>query len=424
MSNMDDKYGVMKFAVVGGGIAGLTTAYLLSKRFDVTLYEAGAKVGGHTHTVEVDTDEGMVPVDMGFIVFNEENYPNFVRLLDQLGVASKPGDMSFGVSSERSGTEYKASSLGTLFAQRRNAFSPSFHRMLVDVARFRKRARGLLSNGNGYDPSLGDYLRDGGYSRRFIDEFIVPMGAAIWSASPGRMDEFPARTLLRFFENHRFLEAREQPVWRTVDGGSRTYVDRIVKHLGERVRMRSAVRHVRRSADYVEIATHEDTARFDHVVIGAHSNQALGMLDKPTRSEEEILGAIPYQPNDTVLHTDTAVMPRTKRAWASWNVRVPKDPASAVNVTYHSNRLQAFEHSDEFLVTLNRTGEIRPERVVERQNFDHPIFNFDGLRAQSRREEISGRNRTSYCGAYWGYGFHEDGVKSAIDATGPFGVTL
>ncbi len=414
----------MKFAVVGGGVSGMVAAYLLSKRFEVTLYEAADKLGGHTHTVEVDSAEGVAPIDMGFIVFNEENYPGFVRLLDQLGVASKSSEMSFGVSSERTGAEYAASSLGTLFAQKQNLVSSSFHRMLWDVSRFRKQARDLVQNGNGYNPSLADYLRDGKYSERFIEEFIVPMGAAIWSADPRRMGEFPARSLVQFFENHRFLDTSGQPVWRTVEGGSFRYVDRIVRHLGERLRVRSAVREIRRFATHVEIGTDEDAARFDHVVIGAHSDQALRMLKQPTRVEEEILGAIGYQRNDTALHTDTGVMPRTKRAWASWNVRVPAEPASGVKVTYHSNRLQGLDHSEDFLVTLNRTQEIRAERVIEKMDFDHPIYTLEGMKAQKRRDEISGHNRTSFCGAYWGYGFHEDGVQSAIAATEPFGVTL
>lgn len=414
----------MKFAVVGGGVSGLVAAYLLSKRYEVTLYEAGTQVGGHTHTVDTETDDGMVSVDMGFIVFNEENYPGFVRLLDELGVSSKPSDMSFGVSSELSGLEYRGTTLGSLFAQKRNILSPAFHRMLLEVSRFRKQARSLIANGNGYNPSLGEYLQSGGYSQRFIEEFIVPMGAAIWSADSRQMKAFPARYLVQFFENHRFLDMSGQPVWRTVEGGSRTYVDRITKPFGERIRLRSAVREVRRFATHVEIATDDDVSRFDHVVIGAHSDQALRMLQAPTPAEEEILGAIAYQQNDTVLHTDIAVMPRTKGAWASWNVRVPAERGSGVNVTYHSNRLQGIDHSDDFLVTLNRTDEIRPDRVIERVMFDHPIYTFDALAAQKRRDEISGRNRTSYCGAYWGFGFHEDGVQSALAATRPFGVAL
>ncbi len=402
----------------------MVTAYLLSKRFEVTLYEAADKLGGHTHTVEVDSAQGAVPVDMGFIVFNEENYPGFVRFLDELGVASKPSDMSFGVSSERTGVEYAASSLGSLFAQKQNLVSPSFHRMLWDVSRFRKQARVLVQNGNGYNPSLADYLRDGNYSERFIEEFIVPMGAAIWSANPRRMGEFPARSLVQFFENHRFLDAMGQPVWRTVEGGSQRYVDRIVRHLGERLHLRSAVREVRRFATHVEVATDDDTAEFDHVVIGAHSDQALRMLKEPTRVEEEVLGAIGYQGNETVLHTDAGVMPRSKRAWASWNVHLPAEPATGVNVTYHSNRLQRLDAAEDFLVTLNRTKEIRDECVIQKMDFDHPIYTLDGLKAQKRRDEISGHNRTSYCGAYWGYGFHEDGVQSALAATAPFGVSL
>lgn len=414
----------MRMAVVGGGVSGLTCAYLLSAKYDVTLFEASPQLGGHTHTVGVQTETGTVPVDMGFIVFNEENYPGFVALLDALGVDSQPSDMSFGVRSERTGVEFKATSVDTLFAQRRNLVNPSFYRLLWDIDRFRRRARQWLATSNGDSPSLHDYLREGGYSRRFIDEFIIPMSAAIWSANPQTLDTFPARTLLQFFDNHRFLESERQPQWRTVKGGSRSYVDRIEALLSERVRLRSPVKEVRRRDTHVEVATETDAERFDHVFLCAHSDQTLRMLKEPSREERDVLGAIPYQANDTVLHTDRAVMPRERRAWASWNVFVPTGGASAVNVTYHSNRLQAITHRDDFLVTLNRTRDIQPERVIERVAFDHPVFTLNGVRAQSRRDTLNGKNRTSFGGAYWGYGFHEDGVQSALSAVRPFGVGL
>lgn len=416
--------GVMKIAVIGGGISGLTAAYLLSKRYEVTLFEAAPKIGGHTHTVYVGSNGERQAVDMGFIVFNEKNYPAFSRLLARLGVDSQVSDMSFGVSSERTGLEYRASSLASFFAQRRNAFRPSFQRMLVDVVRFRRNARRLLANGNGYNPTLGEYLEHGRYSRGFVENFLVPMGSAVWSSDPARLESFPARYLMQFFENHRFLEAGMQLEWRTVRGGSERYVDRIIAPFEERIRLRSPVRAVRRFATHVDVGTDHGSERFDHVVIAAHSDQALRMLTDPSQEEEEILGAVPYHGNETVLHTDRAVMPQNRRAWASWNVRIPSTERSGVAVTYHSNRLQSLATPEDFLVTLNRTSEILPETVIEQMHFEHPVYSFRGLEAQKRHGQLNGKNRTSYCGAYWGYGFHEDGVQSALAAVRRFGVEL
>jgi predicted NAD/FAD-binding protein len=413
----------MRIAIVGSGISGLTAAYLLSRAHEVTVFEASKRLGGHTYTVEVAGDNGPVHVDIGFIVYNEKNYPSFVRLLRELGVETQPSEMSFSVRSEASGLEYRSTSLDTLFAQRRNLLSPSFHRMLADVVRFNRRSLELL-DGNGDGPTLEEYVREGRYSRRFWEEYLVPMGSAIWSAAPENMRRFPASFLVRFFANHGFLDSSGGLRWRTIRGGSHSYLKRIAAPFADRIRLGSPVREIRRHPDRVTVATDDGTTSFDHVVVAAHSDQALGMLKDATPRERDVLGKIPYQPNDTVLHTDRGQLPRSRRAWASWNYVVPRTPRAHPRVTYYSNRLQSLRDSRDFCVTLNETASIRPERILERVAFHHPIFTSDALDAHRRRSELSGRNRTSFCGAYWGYGFHEDGVRSALDAVARFGITL
>lgn len=414
----------MRFAVVGGGISGLTAAHLLSQRFEVTLFESAPRLGGHTYTVPVDSEGGTHPVDMGFIVYNEKNYPGFVRLMDRLGVSSQPSDMSFSVSSEWDGVEYRASSLNTLFAQRRNLLRPSFHRMCLDILKFKRRSRKLLANPKGYHPSLEDYVRDGGFSSEFLERFLIPIGSSIWSADPAQMRSFPARYLAQFFHNHGFLDLYGAPRWRTLRGGSSTYLAPLSRPFAERVRLSSPVRSIRRHPTHVDVSTDTGTEAFDQVVIAAHSDQALSMLADPTQKEKATLGAIRYQPNETVLHTDERLLPRNPRARASWNYVVPRESSTKVNVTYYSNLLQSIDSPEHYLVSLNRKPQIRERDIIRTMNFDHPVYSFAGLEAQKSHGALNGRNRTSYCGAYWGYGFHEDGVQSALQATRPFGVSL
>jgi hypothetical protein len=361
---------------------------------------------------------------MGFIVFNEANYPLFTRLLRKLEVDSQPSEMSFSVRSEATGLEYRSTSLDTLFAQRRNLFSPSFYRLLRDIVRFNRESRELLVNGNGRGPTLEEYVARGGYSRRFWSEYLVPMGSAIWSAAPENMRRFPASYLVRFFANHGFLDSNGGIPWRTIRGGSHSYLWPLALPFANRVRLATPVRAIRRHRDFVAVSTDAGTDSFDHVVIAVHTDQALAMLADPTETEREILGNIPYQTNETVLHTDATLLPRKKRAWASWNYVVPERPVPHPRVTYYSNRLQNLRSPSDFFVTLNQTRLVREERVLEAVQFHHPVYTPAALDAQARVSEISGRNRTSYCGAYWGYGFHEDGVRSALDAAAPFGVTL
>lgn len=413
----------MRIAIVGSGISGLVVAYLLHDVHDITLFEADNRLGGHAHTVRVETLDQAHNVDTGFVVFNEGAYPNFTRLIRRLGVQSQVGDMSFSVQCAASGLEYSSDSLDTLFAQRGNLLKPWFYRMLADIRRFYRNAHEVIEgNGHFRGVTLGDYLRDRGYSRAFIDQHIVPMGAAIWSAGPAQLESFPISQFVRFFHNHSFLQISGRPQWRTISGGSRTYVDAISRPFRDRIRLSSPVRSIRRFEDRVELTTDaRPNERFDAVVIATHSDQALRMLADPSDSERDVLGAIGYQRNDTVLHTDRRMLPQREKVWASWNYYRPKTDPNRVAITYCMNKLQKIESPAPYCVTLNRDADIEESRVVRRMVYHHPIFNEAAFAAQERHGEISGVRRTHYCGAYWGYGFHEDGVRSALGVCQQFG---
>ncbi len=398
--------------MVGSGISGLVVAHGAHRRHDLTVFEAGDRIGGHTRTVPVRTEAGVHPVDTGFIVYNEKNYPAFSRLLRELGVATQPSDMSFSVSCERSGLEYGTRSLGALLARRRNALSPAFHRMVRDIPRFHREAAHLLAHPDA-KVSLGEWLLAGRYSDEFVDHHLVPMGAAIWSADPVRLLDFPALRLFRFFDNHGLLQIGAPLPWRVIRGGSARYVDALVAPFRDRIRLRCPARGIRRLGREVEVLLRDgSTERFDHVVLATHSDQALALLADPSDAERRILGAIRYQPNEVVLHTDASLLPRRRAAWASWNVRLPSRPRGRVTLTYHMNRLQSLASPDPLCVTLNDSERIDPERIVDRWETSHPVFDAAAVQAQGLHSHISGIRRTHYCGAYWGYGFHEDGVQS------------
>lgn len=397
----------MKIAIVGTGISGLTAAHILHRNHEITVFEANGRIGGHTDTVEVAEAERSVAVDTGFIVFNDRNYPRFERLLQRLGVAWQPSSMTFSVSDEAGDFEYNGSSPNGLFAKRAHLATPWFHRMVADLVRFNRDARALLASRE--DPSLRGWLRDRGYSPAFVERLIVPQAAAVWSADPEQMWRFPARFLAEFFDNHGMLGFTSRPRWRTIRGGSRRYVEKLVASLAD-VRLDTPVHAIARHDDHVEV----DGQRFDEVVIAAHADQALSMLDDPSDREHEILGAFPYQPNEAVLHTDRRLLPKRRRAWASWNYHLLDEPTGLPTVTYHMNRLQNLEARAEFCVTLNRTAAIDPATIIRRIPYAHPVYTTAGVAAQARHHEISGRNRTHFCGAYWGWGFHEDGVRSAV----------
>jgi len=405
----------MRIAIVGTGISGLMAAHLLHREHEIVVYEAAERLGGHANTVEVGDGEESHRIDTGFIVFNDRNYPNFERLLAELGVASQPSQMSFSVSDGRGGFEYSGTPRG-LFARPSHLVTPSFLGMLRDWRRFNREARELIGT-NGSSPSLGAWLEQKGFSRHFVERLILPQVSAVWSADREQMESFPASFMAEFFDNHGMYSLRDRPRWRTVAGGSTRYVEAIAAPWRERVRMGAAVRRIERLPDRVRVEAEGCAGEdFDQVVIATHSDQALAMLADPSEPEREVLGAIPYQRNEAVLHTDASLLPRRRAAWSSWNFHLGERPAGHSTVTYWMNNLQRLRASREYLVTLNRGGEIDPEKVLHRVTYDHPVYTHEGVAAQARHAEISGVRRTHYCGAYWGWGFHEDGVVSALRA--------
>jgi uncharacterized protein len=403
----------MTIAIVGSGVSGLVCAHLLARSHDVTLFEADDRPGGHAHTVRVDLPDGTFDVDTGFLVYNERNYPGLMALFDDLGVATKPSEMSFGVRDEVSGLEWKGTSFDTVFAQRRNLVRPAFLRMLVDIVRFNRRARALLDGPPDATLSLGDLLEAGRWSPPFLDWYLVPMGSSIWSADPSTFLDMPAVTFARFFANHGLLEYGNQPAWRTVDGGSRTYVDAVLARLGTRVRLDEPVTKITRTADEVELHTAAGPERFDQVVVATHSDQALELLSDPSPAERDVLGAIRYQDNRATLHTDVGLLPANRRAWASWNYHRVADRPGRATLTYRLRSLQGTASDDELLITLNRDDAVDPSTVLRSFDYAHPVYDRGAIAAQARHEELNGQNRTWFAGAYWGYGFHEDGVESA-----------
>ncbi|MGQ7299934.1 NAD(P)/FAD-dependent oxidoreductase [Marinobacter nauticus] len=415
-----------RIAVIGAGVSGLTAAWLLADEHDVHLFEAGDYAGGHTNTEQVEVGGRTWPVNTGFIVFNDWTYPNFIKLMDRLGVASEVSNMSFSVDCHASGLQYNGTSLNTLFAQRRNLFNLNFLKMIREILRFNKETRADLAAGTIPDgETLGEYLNRNGYSRYFRNYYIVPMGAAIWSAPEIVLEQFPIRFFLQFFNNHGMLSVDDRPTWRVISGGSATYVDRMMERLGEQTHLNSPVTSVKRDADGVTLVANGQEHRFDQVIFGCHSDQALAMLDDATDDERSILGAIAYQKNDVVLHTDASVLPSNRLAWAAWNYMIPEHSTQPVSVTYNMNVLQNFDDAPEtFCVTLNRSRDINPEKVIKRFEYDHPVFTLDAVAAQERYDDIGNRNRTHFCGAYWFNGFHEDGVRSALRVTRAFGVEL
>jgi len=406
----------MKIAIVGTGVSGLVAAHLLQREHELTVYEAGSRIGGHTNTVRVDFEDETHRVDTGFIVFNDRNYPNFEALLAELGVATQPSHMSFSVSDGR-GFEYAGTPRG-VFARPAHLLSPSFLGMLRDWRRFNREARALIGM-NGTAPSLGAWLEQQGFSRHFVERLIVPQASAVWSSDPEQMWDFPASFMAEFFENHGMFSLRDRPRWRTVSGGSTSYVEAITAPWRDRVRLRAPVRRIERLDGGVRIeAVGCETEGFDQVVIATHSDQALALLADPSEAEREILTAIPYQRNEAVLHTDASLLPRRRAAWSSWNFHLTPEPARGTTVTYWMNNLQRLRSKRELLVTLNRGEEIDPEKVLRRFSYEHPVYTAEGVAAQARHGEISGVRNTHFCGAYWGWGFHEDGVLSAIRACG------
>ncbi len=410
----------MRIAVVGAGIAGLYAAWRLSREHDVTLYEANDWLGGHTHTVDVERHGRSWAIDTGFIVFNDWTYGNFMGLLRELGVGWQPSNMSFSLRCERTGLEYNGTSLNSLFAQRRNALRPSFLRMIADILRFNARSRELLA-GDDDTLTLGAYLERGRYSRQFVEHYILPMGRAIWSAEATAMLDFPARFFVDFFDRHGFLSVDDRPLWQVVRGGSREYVRALERAMRAKVHLSTPVAGIRRTAQDVRVrTTRGDVETFDHVFLACHSVEALGMLEQPTAAEREVLEAFPYARNEAILHTDASLLPRRPLARAAWNYHLLRDPQEPVALTYDMNVLQSLEAPERFLVTLNHRDAIDPRTILGRWEYDHPVYLPKGVAAQRRHRELNGAQRTYFCGAYWRFGFHEDGVVSAQAALAHF----
>ena len=413
----------MKIAIIGTGISGLTAAYLLNRKHEITVFEKNDYVGGHTHTHAIKTDQTTYAVDSGFIVYNEVTYPNFIKLLDQLGVKRQKTTMGFSVKSVNKNFEYAGNSLKSLFAQRLNYFRPSFWIMLRDIIRFNKMGKAdmaILS----VDVKLGDYLNDNKYSKSFINHYIIPMGSAIWSTKANSMLNMPALFFIRFFNNHGLLQIKNRSGWWVIKGGSKEYVKKIIAEFESKIRLNSPVQSISRSEDSVTIQSADKEEIFDAVVIATHSNQALQLLEDSSKKEREILGALPYQSNDALLHTDSSVLPKRKLAWASWNYNLDQEPNKPMAMTYNMNILQSLDAEDTYCVTLNNNDFVDDKKVLKTLHYDHPLFTPEGIRAQKRKHEISGLNNTFYCGAYWRNGFHEDGVVSALEVCSHFGITL
>ena len=406
----------MRIAIIGSGISGLTAAYLLNHDHEITLYEANDHIGGHTHTHDIEIEGKIWAVDSGFIVYNERTYPNFIRILDELGVERKPTRMGFSVKSVSNDLEYAGHSLDGLFSQRRNLIRPSFWRMIKSILRFKKESEEQL-NELPLDMTIGSFLEKNHYPSEFIEHFIIPMGAAIWSTMPNMMTEIPAVFFIRFFQNHGILAIKDKPTWWVINGGSKNYVKKMTASFTDRIMVSTPVKRVKRN-DSIEIiaGSPQHMTRFDAVVFACHSDQALALLADPSYAENEILRAITYQKNDVLLHTDHSVLPTRRKAWSSWNYQLDSDPERPVALTYNMNILQGLESSVTFCVTLNDPEAVSPDRIIKEITYHHPLITVESISAQKRKNEISGVNNTYYCGAYWHNGFHEDGVVSAMDA--------
>jgi predicted NAD/FAD-binding protein len=411
----------MRIAVVGSGIAGLGAAWLLSRTHEVVLYEADARLGGHTHTHRVSQGGREYAVDSGFIVFNRHNYPLLSRLFDQLRVASQPTTMGFSVQDAGSGLEYNATSLPGLFCQKRNLVSPGFLRMVREILRFYRESPALLE-APGEGPTLGDYLHAQGYSALFVRDHIVPMASALWSSPSEAILAFPARHLVRFMANHRMLQVDARPEWRVVTGGSDSYVRALQADWTVQERVATPVRRLRREGGGVQVETlGGGTESFDHAVLACHADDALALLADPDDTERAVLGAFAFQDNDTVLHTDARMLPSRRAAWAAWNAYVPAAPEAPCTVSYCMNLLQSLDAPEPFVVTLNRSADIDPAKVLARMRYRHPVTTHASVAAQGRRAEVQGRRATWFCGAYWGFGFHEDGLRSGVDVARALG---
>jgi len=416
----------MKIAIIGGGISGLTVAYLLHDEHDLTLFEANDYLGGHTHTHELEAEGKLWRVDSGFIVYNEKTYPNFIKLLRKLKVVSQKSSMGFSVKAPNKKLEYSGASLSALFAQRQNLFRLSFYVMIKDILRFNRVAKSKLE-GLVESMTIKEFLKQNKFSKHFVENYIIPMGAAIWSTAAEKTIEMPAVFYIRFFKNHGLLQTKNRPQWRVIKGGSKSYIEKIKAGFEKQIKLSTPVKKIIRHKDEVEIffgKSGEYSNKFDKVIIATHSDQALQMLEKPSAKEKEILGSLPYQENEALLHTDESILPRNKQTWSSWNYLLNEDKKAPVTLTYSMNILQSLTARTHFLVTLNSSENIDPNKILKKLIYQHPLFTVEGVRLQKEKHLINGKNNTFYCGAYWGNGFHEDGIVSALDVCKFFGKAL
>ena len=416
----------MKIAIIGSGISGLTASYLLNRKHQITLFEKNDYIGGHTHTHNIEFEGKNWNIDSGFIVYNERTYPNFIKLLDKLKVKRQVTRMGFSVKSPNKNLEYAGHSLNALFAQRSNLIRLSFLRMLSSMKRFNKEAKKDLSKIN-KNTTLSEYLKENKYPDEFINNYIIPIGAAIWSTIPSNMMDIPAVFFIRFFDNHGLLQLLDRPKWWVIKGGSNRYVEKIITDFKDKIKLSTPVTKIKRTGNAVTIRfglDHQEEESFDSVVLATHSNQSLRLLEEPTKKEKEILSSIPYQKNNAILHFDDSILPKRKLAWSSWNYLLDHGKDDPVALTYNMNILQGLDSTRTFCVTLNNIDNIDKNKIIKHLSYEHPLFTLDGIEAQKRKREISGINNTYYCGAYWRNGFHEDGVVSALDVCSQFGESL
>lgn len=417
----------MKIAIVGSGVAGMTCGHYLADHHEVHLFESDSRIGGHTHTHSVEVESGKYNVDTGFIVHNTKNYPNFIKLMNKLGVEARDSEMSFSVKAESPNLEYNGTTLNSMFAQRRNLVRPSFYRMIRDILRFNKEATNYYSKVKETiveEKTLEEFLRINNYSTEFTEHYIMPMGAAIWSASREEMKQFPLNYFVRFFHHHGLLQVNDRPQWRTLVNGSNSYIPKITANYAQNIHLNSPVQSVRRKHKLVEVVTGGRTLEFDHVIFASHANQTMKILETPTPDETRIMSRFSYRPNDIILHTDTNVLPKRKLAHASWNYYLPKSMRERVAVTYHMNILQGIKSPENFLVSLNMDDFIDPKKIIKSIPYSHPVYDMNSVTSQNQWSEISGADRIHYCGAYWGNGFHEDGVRTAVRVVEKLGIAV
>ena len=408
----------MKIAIIGSGISGNTLAYYLNPHHQITLFESNDRIGGHSHTHHIDIFNQKVSVDTGFIVFNKKTYPNFLKLLYELKVPYENSAMSFSVKDSQKDFEYNGTSLNALFAQRKNFMNPRFYKMISEILRFNKSSIILLSSDE--EISLGDYLKRERYSDFFKKYYILPMGSAIWSSNIKTMMEFPAKFFIQFFNNHGMLNINDRPQWLTISGGSINYVNKMIEPFRKKIKLNQNIKYVERKKDHIAIHHKDRIEKFDWVFFACHSDEALKLIKSPGLHEKNILKAIPYTDNEVVLHYDDHFMPKRKLAWAAWNYHIDDNANSPASLTYNMNILQNLKTEAPLLVTLNPMQKINKKKIIKTLSYAHPQYSLRSIEAQSKYHLISGANRTSFAGAYWGNGFHEDGVKSALDAIQQF----